>query len=99
MENEVFGAMFIGVFALIFTVLPMIFTTFIILFATAIAVGTMVFGVMMIIDCSNRVFPEKQMWMIILIVGLFIGYGLIASLIYYFAVKKKFDDEQLTDGK
>ena len=99
MENEVFGAMFIGVFALIFTVLPMIFTTFLILFAVAIGVGTMVFSIMMIVDCSNREFPEKQMWMIILIVGLLIGYGLIASLLYYFIVKKKFDDEQLTDGK
>lgn len=52
------------------------------------------FNIWMIIDCATR--PEsdfagnnKNMWLILLIVGLIFSFGWIVGIIYFFAVKHK----------
>lgn len=59
-----------------------------------IGLALWVFNIWMAIDCATRKetdFPSnnKNMWLILLIVGLFIGFGWIVALVYYFSVKKK----------
>lgn len=59
-----------------------------------IALAFWAFNVWMAIDCATRKetdFPSnnKNMWLILLILGLFIGFGWIVALVYYFSVKKK----------
>jgi len=54
----------------------------------------LVFNIWMLIDCAGRKetdFPNnnKNMWLILLIVGLIFSFGWIVALIYYFSVKKK----------
>ncbi|MEK7447742.1 MAG: hypothetical protein AAB632_03050 [Patescibacteria group bacterium] len=52
------------------------------------------FNIWMAIDCATKKetdFPSnnKNMWLILLIVGLFVGFGWIVALVYYFSIKKK----------
>ena len=59
-----------------------------------IGLAFFIFNVWMIIDCATRQdsdFPSnnKSMWLILMIVGIFVGFGWIVALIYYFSVKKK----------
>ncbi len=52
------------------------------------------FSIWMLIDCIQRGegdFKDKTLWTILLAVGLFLGYSLIISAIYYFVVKRKLD--------
>ena len=52
------------------------------------------FNIWMIVDVLQRTeatMPNRTMWMILLIVGLFVGFGFIAALVYYFTEKKKLD--------
>ena len=48
-----------------------------------------IFNIWMIIDCSKREFENRTMWLVILIVGFFVGFGWLASIIYFFTVKRK----------
>jgi len=43
----------------------------------------------MLIDCSNREFNDKSLWMALLIAGMLMGWGIIPGVLYYFLVKKK----------
>jgi uncharacterized BrkB/YihY/UPF0761 family membrane protein len=57
-----------------------------------ISIVFLVFNIMMIMDVMKRTeaeMPNKQTWMILLIVGLLFGFGPIVTLIYYFGPKKK----------
>lgn len=50
-----------------------------------------IWWIFMLIDCVKRDFPEKNTYLIVLIVGLFIPFGVvITTLIYYFAIYKKY---------
>ena len=72
--------------------LTVIFFLFFFIFAVAIA--SLVFNIVMIVDCINRDekdFKDRTVWLVVLIVGAFTGFGLIVSLVYFFAVKKKLD--------
>lgn len=71
------ASIFIGLFAIILI---------------GIAIGGLVFNIMMIVDCINREFKDRDMWLIILIVGAVLGWGIIVSLLYYFMVKKKLEE-------
>lgn len=67
---------------------------FLLFFIFAIAIASLVFNIVMIVDCINRDekdFKDRTVWLVVLIVGAFTGFGLIASLVYFFAVKKKLD--------
>lgn len=57
-------------------------------------IALFVLNIMMILDVNKRdekVLPKKQMWMILMIVGIFVGFGPFVALYYYFARKKKLD--------
>lgn len=50
------------------------------------------FNIWMLIDVLKRTeseLPNKQMWMILLIVGLLLGFGGIVALVYFFGPRKK----------
>lgn len=52
------------------------------------------FSIWMLIDCIRREesnFKDKTLWTILLSVGLFLGYSLIISVVYYFVVKRDLD--------
>src|SRR3990172_9346875 len=50
----------------------------------AILFALVVFGfnIWMIIDCAKRDFEQKTLWIILLIAGLFFGFGWIVAIIY-----------------
>lgn len=51
----------------------------------------LIWWILMLIDVSKRNIPEKNTWLIILIVGFFIPFGLvITTLLYYFMIVKKY---------
>ena len=67
---------------------------FLFFFIFAIVIASLVFNIVMIVDCINRNekdFKDRTVWLVVLIVGAFTGFGLIVSLVYFFAVKKKLD--------
>jgi hypothetical protein len=52
----------------------------------------LVFNIWMLIDVLKRTeteLPNKNMWMILLIVGLLLGFGGIVALVYFFGPRKK----------
>ena len=56
--------------------------------------GGIAFSIWMLIDCIEREesnFKDKTLWTVILIAGIFFGYSLIISTVYYFVVKKELD--------
>lgn len=54
-----------------------------------LVLGGLVLNIIMIIDCVNRDFKDKNLWLILLIVGTLLGWGLLPGILYYFLVKKK----------
>ena len=48
----------------------------------------LIWWIVLIIDLSKRDFPEKNTWMIIMIVGFFLAIWLV-DLLYYFMIVKK----------
>jgi hypothetical protein len=53
-----------------------------------LALAFFVFWVMMLVDCAKREWPDKNLWLIILIVTFFVGFHWLSALLYYFMVKK-----------
>jgi hypothetical protein len=72
-----FGALAIGwvIFWIIFGVISLIF---------------FIWWIVLIIDLTKREFPEKNTWLIIMIVGLVVGLVWLVDLLYYFMVVKKY---------
>ena len=60
-----------------------------------IGIALFIFWIFMLVDVFKRTNwqddGQKNLWMIVLIVSLFIGLSGIASIIYYFVVKKPLD--------
>jgi hypothetical protein len=54
-----------------------------------VALVFFVFEIWMIIDCIKRDFENRTVWLVVLIAGLFFGFGWIAAIIYFFAIKHK----------
>lgn len=57
-----------------------------------IGLVSLVFNIWMLVDVLKRTeieLPNKTMWMVLLIIGLFTGLGGIVALVYYFGPKKK----------
>jgi len=54
-----------------------------------LALGGLILNIIMIIDCVNRDFKDKNLWLILLIVGTLLGFGILPGVLYYFLVKKK----------
>jgi hypothetical protein len=55
----------------------------------AIIIVPFVFWLLMLIDALKRRWPDRALWIVLLIVSLFTGLWLIIALLYYFLVKKK----------
>lgn len=58
-------------------------------FMGLIGLAFLIFQIIMIVDCVKRQFEQRTVWLIVLIAGLFFGFGWIASIIYFFMVKRK----------
>src|SRR3990167_7201787 len=58
-------------------------------FMGLVGLAFLIFQIIMIVDCVKRQFEQRTVWLIVLIAGLFFGFGWIASIIYYFMVKRK----------
>lgn len=60
-----------------------------------IGLALFIFWIFMLIDCIKRTNwkqeSDKNLWLIVLIVGLVVGLGPIAAIVYYFAVKRQLD--------
>lgn len=48
-----------------------------------------IFWIMMLMDAFKRQWPERQTWLIILIVSFFLSLSWLAAILYYFLVKRK----------
>jgi len=70
---------------------------FLIFFLVAIAVGIgfFIFWIFMLVDAFKRTNwvddSQKNLWIIVLIVGFVVGLSGIAALVYYFVVKRALD--------
>lgn len=64
-------------------------TLALILTIVVLAFLSIAFQVWMIVDCAKREFADKTLWLVLLVLGFFMQYGLIVSIIYYFVVKKE----------
>ena len=62
-----------------------------IFFVVFLVIGllSLVFWIMMLVHAIKNDIPDKNMWIIILVVSLVVGLGLVGALVYYFAVKRK----------
>ena len=63
-----------------------------------IGLALFVFWIFMLIDCIKRTNwkqeSDKNLWLIVLIVGLVLGLAPIAAVVYYFAVKRQLDTKK-----
>jgi glucan phosphoethanolaminetransferase (alkaline phosphatase superfamily) len=48
-----------------------------------------IWWIVLLIDLTKREFPEKTTWLILMVVGLLIGFVWLIDIIYYFAIVKK----------
>lgn len=69
----------LGIFFLVFLVIGLL---------------SLVFWILMLVHAIKNEIPDKNMWLIILLVSFVVGLGLIGALVYYFAVKRKFTAAQ-----
>ena len=73
---------------------------FLILWLVFVVIGLalFIFWIFMLVDCIKRTNwkqeSDKNLWLIVLIVGLVIGLGPIAAIVYYFAVKRQLDTKK-----
>lgn len=58
-------------------------------FVVLVCLAFLILWIVMLIDCFKRQFEQRNTWLIILIIGFFIGYYPIAAIVYYFMVKRK----------
>lgn len=66
-----------------------IFGIIIAIIGALIGLFFLVFWIMMLVDCIKREFPNRGVWLAVLIITFFIGWSWLAAIIYYFMVKKK----------
>ena len=60
-----------------------------------VALALFIFWVVMLVDCLKRTNwkqeSDKNLWLVVLIVGFLLGLSGIAAIVYYFAVKRALD--------
>jgi len=68
-----------------------IFGGLLIFWIIAVIIGLVFFiwWIVLLIDLTKRDFPQKQTYMIIMILGFFLGFVWLVDLIYYFGIVKK----------
>ena len=57
--------------------------------AAIIGLVFFIWWIVLLIDLTKRDFPQKQTYMIIMILGFFLGFVWLVDLIYYFGIVKK----------
>lgn len=75
-----------------------IFLGILILFGL-LAFGGIILNIIMLIDCNKREFQDKTLWIVILVAGTLMGFGIIPGILYYFLVKKKLGPVQEPEPK
>lgn len=53
-----------------------------------IGIAAFIFNVWMIFDAIKREHEQRTLWLVLLIAGLFLGFGFIAAVIYFFVVRR-----------
>ena len=76
------GVTFVGMGLVVFVIIA--FTIF-----------AIVFNILMIVDCVQRDFKDQTVWLVLLILGFFMGFGLIVAILYYLMVKREADQNGL----
>ena len=71
----------------------------ILIFFGLIAFGGVILNIIMLIDCNKREFQDKTLWIVILVAGTLMGFGIIPGILYYFLVKKKLGPVQEPEPK
>lgn len=65
------------------------------LIAMVIGIALFIFWIIMLIDALKRTNwkqeSDKNLWLILLIVGIFVGLAPLAAIVYYFVVKRPLD--------
>ena len=64
-------------------------TTLIFVLVALYLVAGVILNIVMLLDCLKRDFKDRTLWIVILIGGTFLGFGVIPGILYYFLVKKK----------
>ncbi len=64
-------------------------TTLIFVLVALYLVAGVILNIVMLLDCLKRDFKDRTLWIVILIAGTLMGFGIIPGLLYYFLVKKK----------
>lgn len=57
--------------------------------ASLIGLALFIFWIVMLVDLFKREFEQKNTWMIVMLVGFFLGFWWLAAIVYYFMVKRK----------
>ena len=66
-----------------------IFGIIIVIISCLVGLFFLVFWIMMLVDCVKRDFPNRGVWLAVLIITFFVGWSWLACILYYFMVKKK----------
>lgn len=64
-----------------------------VMLASLIYIGFFVWWIILLIDCVNRDFEEKSVWLLVLILSFIFGFIWLADILYYFMVVKKFNTQ------
>jgi len=54
-----------------------------------IGLAFFIFWLIMLIDCVKRQFEQRNTWLLVLIISVFLGFSWLAAILYYFMVKRK----------
>jgi hypothetical protein len=60
------------------------------LFIFVLAILAIIFWIMMLVHAASKPIENKAMWIIIIVI-----FGIIGALVYYFAVKRKFNSRTM----
>lgn len=58
-------------------------------FMCLVGLAFFIFWLMMLIDCVKRQFEQRNTWLLVLIISVFLGFSWLAAILYYFMVKRK----------
>lgn len=69
------------------------FVMFLVAIVIIISILVLVFWVMMLIHAATKNIKDKTLWIVLLAVSFLLGLHLVLAIVYYFAVKKPFDQK------
>ena len=54
-----------------------------------VTLALLIIWILMIIDCAGRDWPQRPVWLVILVASFFVGLHWLAAILYYFLVKRR----------